>query len=216
MLIITGTSRGLGKALSETYSWPHIEALWSLTREHFDLEEPSSMKEYFSCMKWPMEPLHVIHLAAVSNSGFLHKQSIEDAVRTTDINLLGTCHLLSAFQPIFKERKGSTFTLISSVVVERPVAGTSAYAMSKGGVEALTRTAALEFSRIHARVNCLQLGYFDVGMIEQVSAEMQAKLLEEIPLHHFGTVNDLWSAWKFLMECGYVTGAIIPINGGLR
>ena len=219
MLCITGVRRGLGSKLFTklTFDTEDVKQdVRGLMRVHFDIADDVQVDRYFKRTEFPVEPIHVIQLAGISMSGFIHKQESLDSWTTVDTNLLGSWNLLKHFQPLFKERPGSTFTLISSIVVDRPIAGTSAYAMSKGGVEALTRVAALEFARINARVNCLQLGYFNVGMIEQVPAEMQAKLLEDTPLHRFGTVDDLWAAWKFLMECEFMTGAIIPVNGGLR
>lgn len=217
MLIITGIKRGLGAGLFNKLIFNvSPDDVCGLARIQFDIEDESQVKDYFKRASFPLEPLHVIHLAGVSRSGFIHKQESPDAWLTMDTNLMGSWNLLKHFQPLFKERKGSTFTLISSVIADRPIVGCAAYAMSKGGVESLTRVAALEFSRIGARVNCLQLGYFNVGMIEQVPPEVQAKLLEDTPLHRFGTVDDLWAAWNFLMTCEFMTGAIVPVNGGLR
>ena len=104
---------------------------------------------------------------------------------------------------------------VSSVVSTLGVPGTSAYAASKEGVIGLTRVIAKENASLGITANVLSLGYFDRGMIEQVPTKMLESIEAQIPMGHLGHPRSIVSAINFLIEAEYVTGAVIPINGGL-
>jgi NAD(P)-dependent dehydrogenase (short-subunit alcohol dehydrogenase family) len=104
---------------------------------------------------------------------------------------------------------------LTSVVGQRGIAGTCAYAASKAGIEALTRTIAVENATKGITANCLALGYFETGMINTIPEPLQDKIRGSIPMGRFGTVLELEHAVRFLIDADYVTGATINVNGGL-
>jgi len=65
------------------------------------------------------------------------------------------------------------------------------------------------------RVNCLELGYFDMGMISQVPQDLAVCLKSEIPLGRWGTDAEAYDAVEFCLKCGYLTGSTVRVNGGL-
>lgn len=151
---------------------------------------------------------HVINLTGFSKSAMLHKSDPMDLIQAIDVNILGNVRLLKYLRPLFKARPGSTFTMVGSVTTNLAPAGTAIYTASKAALEGLCKVAAKEFAPF-GRVNLLELGYFDAGIIDQVPIH------PKIPLARLGNAADLAAAWKFIRECEYLTGSIIPINGGL-
>ena len=102
---------------------------------------------------------------------------------------------------------------LSSVVGEKPQLGTSSYAASKSGLYGLTKALAIENASKGITVNCLNLGYFDIGMINEIPDQQAIK--DKIPFKEFGDPSNIRAAVQFLVQSDYTTGSIIDINGGL-
>jgi NAD(P)-dependent dehydrogenase (short-subunit alcohol dehydrogenase family) len=132
-----------------------------------------------------------------------------------DTNLTGTFRLLRAFYNLARQHPGSSATVFSSVVAQMGVPGTAAYAASKSGLTGLVRTLSQEWGRSGLRVNGIHLGYYDKGMIQQVSREQQEALVQRVPLGRLGNEDDLYEACLFCFQCQYLTGSMIHLNGGL-
>ena len=97
------------------------------------------------------------------------------------------------------------------------VPGTVAYAASKAGILGLTKTIAKELAGQPITCNALALGYFDQGMISEVSTEMQEQIISQIPKNKLGGVETILTTidWLLKDESDYVTGQTISLNGGL-
>jgi 3-oxoacyl-[acyl-carrier protein] reductase len=97
------------------------------------------------------------------------------------------------------------------------VTGT-AYAVSKGGVESLTKSLAQELAPRRITVNCVAPGGVDTPMLAQNSPEAQEALRAATPLKRMATADEIASAILFLASEGaaYITGAVLPVNGGVR
>ena len=130
-------------------------------------------------------------------------------------NLEGSYRVAKHFHRITKDRPGSSLLLLSSVVAKTGVAGASAYGMVKAGISGLVRSLCKEFAMHDLRVNCLELGYFDVGMIKKVPKDLEICLKAEIPMGRWGTATEAYDAVEFCLRCGYLTGSTVPVNGGL-
>lgn len=206
--IFGGLTGGLGTAL-----WKVMADAQAVGRANCDLVSEASVKNYADTFveQDGTEPIHLMNLTGLSLSVMLHKQDEKDWQKMLDLNLLGNARLLKHFRKVFKAHPGSSLTMVGSVTVRLGPAGTGIYTASKSALEGLVSVAAHELAPF-ARVNLIELGYCDVGIIRQVDT---AALIPNIPLGRLGTANDLAEAWKFCMNCQYLTGAIIPVNGGL-
>jgi 3-oxoacyl-[acyl-carrier protein] reductase len=222
VLIIVGLTGGLGSGLLGYFD-EHAEAsapygtVVGTSRQDFDLQDPASVETYFAGLAQQLgpEPIHLVNAAGVSLNGYVHKQAHDDWQTTLEVNLSSAFVLVRALHPLVRERPGSSILLLSSVVSETGVAGTAAYAASKAGIRGFVRSASRELARHDVRINCLELGYFDRGMINQVTPEFLTQLESEIPLGRLGTVDDLFFACDFALRCRYLTGGVIKLNGGL-
>jgi len=92
--------------------------------------------------------------------------------------------------------------------------GQSNYAASKAGLDAATRTWALELAPFGIRVAGVAPGVIDTPILEGVSDEALAGLKEAIPLGRLGQPGDVWLAVKFIIECEFFTGRIVEVDGG--
>jgi NAD(P)-dependent dehydrogenase (short-subunit alcohol dehydrogenase family) len=115
--------------------------------------------------------------------------------------------------------QGSGSVIAVSSVHGRHASGRlAAYSASKGGVEALTRALALDWSPRGVRVNAVAPGYFETDMTEQLrgSESHRSALLAKVPLARFGEPSELVGAVRFLAgpASSFVTGSVIDVDGG--
>jgi len=92
--------------------------------------------------------------------------------------------------------------------------GQSNYAASKAGLDACTRTWALELARHGIRVGGIAPGVTETGFLESFGEETLEGLVSEIPLGRLGTTTDLWRAVRFILECEFFTGRTVEVDGG--
>ena len=223
MLFVLGATGGLGSALMQVLeqngeSKTVYGGVIGVTRHQVDFADLASVERFWDEQNRklpPGEPIYMVNAAGRSLNGLSHKLSLEDWNRTIADNLTSNFLQTRTLAPIFKSRPGSSILVLSSIVATIGVPGTIAYAASKGGLNGLVRTASKELSRSGATINCLELGYFDHGMITQVPEDMVKKLVSEIPLGRLGNTDDFAKACQFALTCRYLTGAIIKLNGGL-
>ncbi len=140
-----------------------------------------------------------------------------DWQRVLDTNLTGTFHCCrEAGRVMLGQRRGSIVN-VTSVHARTGFGRIAAYAASKGGVEALTRTLAVEWADRGVRVNSLAPGYFPTqlssGLLESRRGE---EIRQRVPLGRFGDSAELTGAVVFLVSdaAGYVTGTTVTVDGG--
>jgi 3-oxoacyl-[acyl-carrier protein] reductase len=159
----------------------------------------------------------IVHLAGISYSGMSWKQSEEKWNEVLAINLTGPMLLSKHLIPQMKKQNEGCIIYFSSIVAHRPVAGTSAYAASKSGIEGLTRTQAIELGSSNIRVNCIAPGYFNAGMIREINEELRNELIQSTPLKSLGNPKSIAETVLYLCGTGgqFTTGQTLHINGGL-
>ena len=134
-----------------------------------------------------------------------------------DTNLTGGFRCAKrAVQKMMRARWGRII-FISSVVGSTGQAGQANYAASKAGLVGLARSLAREFASRHITVNVVAPGPVTTEMTEALSAERQAAITEAVPLGRFATPDEIAQTVCFLAGdgAGYITGAVIPVDGGL-
>jgi len=96
-------------------------------------------------------------------------------------------------------------------------AGQANYSASKGGVIALTKTCAREFSSRNVLVNAIAPGFIRTAMTDVLSDDVKQKLADQIPLKRLGEAKDIANSALFLAgeESSYITGHVISVNGGM-
>ena len=145
----------------------------------------------------------------------MHKADSDKWEDVIDSNLIGVQRVLRQIIPLMRKRRFGRIILFSSVVPQMGVMGTSAYAASKSALWGLAKAVAKENASYGITINTLNLGYFDIGMIEDVPDNVLEKIIEEIPMKMLGDPGNIYNAVDFLLKSDYITGSCVDINGGL-
>jgi len=155
----------------------------------------------------------------VNNAGILQDRSIkkmafEEWERVLRVNLTGTFNCIQQAIPIL--RTGGRIINVSSVSGQLGFFGQANYASSKAGIMALTKVAARELAKNQITVNAIAPGFINTEMSRGMPEEVTKQFISQIPVGHFGEVDDIVYAVMFLCsEAGrYITGQILHVNGG--
>jgi len=159
----------------------------------------------------------LINNAGISRNAMSWKMTSDVWNDVIGTNLSGVFYMTKAVLPGMREAAWGRVINISSVVAQVGVPGTVAYAASKAGIVGLTRTIAREVISRNITVNTLMLGYFQVGVIETLTEEMQQSIVQQIPAGRLGEPRAAVDAVQYLCSDGaaYVTGQAISVNGGM-
>jgi 3-oxoacyl-[acyl-carrier protein] reductase len=160
----------------------------------------------------------------VNNAGIMVRGPMlavpaKECRRMFDVNVTGTMLCTRHALPAMVERKGGRIINLSSQLAQRAVGGGgfAAYAATKGAIESLTRALAAEVGVHGITVNAIAPGGIDTDMSRDVmTPEYRARRLAELPLHRFGSVDDVAYCAVVLAsdEAGYLTGQILHPSGG--
>ena len=236
--LVTGSSSGIGKALALGFAAEGADVvvnyhkniqgakdtakrIASLGRRFLivkaDVGKKSEVDALFCLAKKEFKGIDIL----VNNAGLtlkvpFEKTTEEEWDRVLDTNLKGVFLCSVAALPLLKNRRGCILN-ISSLHAVRTIANFSGYAASKGGVEALTRSMALELGEFGVRVNGLRIGWIQVERdYVAPGSSGYRKASERIPLGRAGEVEDVVPAAIFLCseDAGYISGQVLGIDGG--
>jgi 3-oxoacyl-[acyl-carrier protein] reductase len=238
--LVTGGSRGIGQAIAielaaagasvvltyrgglqgaEETEKRIREAGGSARAAQCDVADLAAVEEL---VKRTVEELGGLHIV-VNNAGITADQLImrmkpEDFDSVVATNLRGCWNLCrAATRPLLRAREAGRIINLSSVVAQMGNAGQSNYAATKGGIEAMTRSLAKELGSRGITVNAVAPGFIDTAMTRELSDEIKAALLQQIPVGRLGSVEDVARVVRFLASdaAAYITGQVIHVNGGL-
>jgi 3-oxoacyl-[acyl-carrier protein] reductase len=154
--------------------------------------------------------------AGITRDGLLMRMSDEDIDAVIDVNLKAALYWCrAAARPLSKARSGG-IVFVSSVVGITGNAGQSNYAASKAGLLGLTRSLAKELGSRNVRVNSVAPGYIQTDMTSGLPAEVRESSLKRVPLGRLGEGADIARAVRFLVsdEASYITGVTLVVDGG--
>ena len=186
-------------------------------------DSDASVQEAASVITKQLGPATVVvHAAATTEFATTLESSPATFGRIYDVNVGGAVRLVQAFAPAMVAARRGVFALVSSINGYFGAPGLAAYASSKGGLDALTRTLALEMAPHGVRVNSIAPASIDTPMLRasfanrpDPEAALAANILRH-PLGRLGTPADVASLLLFLCssEASWITGASVPIDGG--
>ena len=227
-VVITGGSRGIGKACVEYFAARGDRVYFLYEKAHgcakavaeatgataicCDVAEGAAVKAAFSQI--PDADILVCN-AGICHYGLLQDTAEEAWDRLFDVNVKGIYHCVNACLPLFlKKQKGSIVT-VSSMWGQVGASCEAAYSATKGAVIALTKALAQELSPSGVRCNCVAPGVILTDMCADVSPETLEALAAEGLVGRNGTPEDVAKAVGYLADAEFVTGQVLPVNGGL-
>lgn len=164
-------------------------------------------------------PCILVNSAGIIRDAAFLEMSEEAFDQVIDINLKGTFLMSQSISKAMVDHKitNGSIVNIASIVGKRAYVGHSNYAASKAGVEALTRTCALELARFGIRCNAVLPGFTDTPMTQDIPEQIVQQLLQTVPLGRKGQPSDITNIVSFLASdlSSYITGASIEVTGGL-
>ena len=231
VILITGASGGMGSALAELFSNENVLLALQFNTNAIKIPESDSIAHFQANLTNESEVEKLvsqviskfgridvlINNAGISKSSMSWKTDLETWRETMAINLDAPFFLSKHVIPGLRTQKSGRIINISSVVAQTGFIGTSAYAASKAGLIGLTKTLSKELSSSGITVNALALGYFNVGMIDDVPLDLQTEIISTIPAKKLGEPKTVFKTihWLISDEGSYVTGQTINLNGGL-
>lgn len=157
----------------------------------------------------------------VNSAGIALKQKVlfdvdfNEMQRCIAVNLTGTILVSKKVASGMVSRGGGAIVNISSVYGETGASCEAVYSATKGGINAFTKALSKELGGANVRVNAVAPGFIDTEMNGHISKSDRVDFCDGLSVKRIGTPQDVASAVAFLIENTYVTGAIIPVDGGM-
>lgn len=164
---------------------------------------------------------YLVNNAAVARFMPLKDITSADYTEFFNINIRGAMTLIQALTPALSQRQGSVCN-VSSAIVNNGLANGSLYAATKGALESMTRSLALELAEQHIRVNVVSPGATEtpildkLGMSPEQRVEVRKKHESTIPLKRYAQADEVAQVIISQLEASYVTGAVWAADGGVN
>ncbi|GGO49080.1 3-oxoacyl-ACP reductase FabG [Streptomyces lasiicapitis] len=225
-VLITGGSRGIGLAIARTMqaagdrvavtyrSGEPPEGLFGVRCDVTDTDQVDLAFKEVEEEQGPVEVL--VACAGVTNDKLLMRMTEDDFTSVLDTNLTGVFRVAKrATRGMLRARSGR-IVVISSAVGLRGEAGQANYAASKAGLVGFARSLARELGSRGITVNVVAPGLTETAMSESLTDEQRETMVQQIPMGRLAKPEEVAAAVAFVAspEAGYITGAVIPVDGG--
>ena len=239
VVLVTGASRGLGRAIAIELAQRGYRVALNYLADHASAEATlatltelggTGMLVPFDVADHAAVTAGVERIreawgdigALVNNAGiaidapFATSSSV-DLQHIVGTNLLGTVHCCRAVVRQMMAQRGGSIVNVGSVAARRAGRGQTAYATTKGAIEAFTRNLAAELARYGIRVNAVVPGFIDAGIAARMDPRRLAHQKTLIPVGRLGTDQEVARVVAFLLseDASYIVGHALVVDGGL-
>lgn len=233
--VVTGGSRGIGKAVSLKLAsnGANIAVIYAGNEEaaneivkkikneykveakayRLDVSDFNACKETVAEIKNDFGSVHIlINNAGITRDGLLAMMKENDYDAVLDTNLKGAFNMIRHLSGMFIKNREGCIINISSVAGILGNPGQCNYSASKAGLIGLTKSVARELAPKGIRCNAIAPGFIATAMTEN---QIENPLLERIPLNRMGNTDDVAEAVEYLVFASYVTGEVLKVDGGI-
>jgi len=243
--VITGASRGIGRAIAETLAGPDtfcyfnyfspvdpegekaaaeeterlIAARGGQSRSFsVDVAAEDEVAGFFNAIMDEAGRIDLlVNNAGITRDALLVRMKTSDWDLVLDVNLKGPFLCLRHVGKIMMNQRAGRIVNVASIVGVTGNAGQANYVASKAGLIGLTKTAAKELAPRGVTVNAVAPGYIATDMTAVLPEKVQAAMLAQVPMNRPGTPGDVAAAVSFLVsdQAAYITGQVLHVNGGM-
>lgn len=226
-VLITGGNRGIGLAIAEEFvALGHRVAVTARSGSgpagaltvRADVTDAASLDAAFTEVEAQLGPVEVLVAnAGITRDTLLLRMSDDDFTDVIDTNLTGAFRVLKRAAKGMLKAKFGRVILVSSVVGLLGSAGQINYSASKSGLIGIARSLTRELGSRGITANVVAPGFIETDMTAELPAEQQEAYRKSIPAGRFATPNEVAKviAWLASDDAAYISGAVIPVDGGL-
>ena len=226
-VVITGGSRGIGAAAVERFSARGDRVYFLYEKNHAaaqsvcektgataiccDVADKAAVEAAFRQIG---DVDILICNAGICHTGLMSMMEESQWDRLFAVNVKGIYNCVNAAMPAFLRKHSGSIVTVSSMWGQVGASCEAAYSATKGAVIALTKALAKELGPSGIRVNCVAPGVILTDMCRDVDPAILEEMAEENPVGRNGTPKDVANAMIYLADAEFITGQVLPVNGG--